>query len=118
MLAEKNPQVGKAVAKLMVLSEDEQARMIAESRVKMRRDIDARYRFQVREAKEEGREDLAKAMMEGARGMFGAGDSVRKISEIIDLSPLSKSKNFSSTDRAGYSRQIANENQTNPTVIL
>jgi predicted transposase/invertase (TIGR01784 family) len=44
MLAEKNPQVGKAVAKLMVLSEDEQARMIAESRETMRRDINSRER--------------------------------------------------------------------------
>jgi predicted transposase/invertase (TIGR01784 family) len=39
MLAEKNPQVGKAVAKLMVLSEDERLRLIAESREKLQRDI-------------------------------------------------------------------------------
>jgi hypothetical protein len=39
MLAEKNPQVGKAVAKLMVLSEDERLRLIAESRDKLHRDI-------------------------------------------------------------------------------
>jgi flagellar biosynthesis/type III secretory pathway protein FliH len=42
MLAERNPQVKRAVAKLMVLSKDERARMLAESQEKLRRDIFAR----------------------------------------------------------------------------
>jgi predicted transposase/invertase (TIGR01784 family) len=41
MLKERNPQVGKAVDRLLALSEDEAARMIAESREKMRRDIES-----------------------------------------------------------------------------
>ncbi|GHU25973.1 hypothetical protein FACS189488_13850 [Betaproteobacteria bacterium] len=44
MLAEKNPEVKKAVAKLMTLTEDEQARMVADARDKMRWDIESRER--------------------------------------------------------------------------
>ncbi|MDR3298417.1 MAG: hypothetical protein LBU43_00060, partial [Candidatus Accumulibacter sp.] len=87
----KNPQVGKAVAKLMVLSEDEQARMIADSREKMRRDINAQQRFKSRQAEEKGmkkgmKKGMEKAMLEFARGMLGAGDSAAKISAITGLS--------------------------------
>ncbi|GHU09125.1 hypothetical protein FACS1894158_18620 [Betaproteobacteria bacterium] len=37
MLSDKNPQIKKTVGKLMALSEDERARMLAESREKLRR---------------------------------------------------------------------------------
>jgi predicted transposase/invertase (TIGR01784 family) len=44
MVAEKNPQVGKAVAVLMELSEDERTRLLEESREKARRDWASRMR--------------------------------------------------------------------------
>jgi predicted transposase/invertase (TIGR01784 family) len=74
MLAQKNPQVGKAVAKLMVLSEDERLRLIAESRDKLHRDIITN-------------EYAIKANI--VRGMLKFGDSVTKIAEITGL-PIEK----------------------------
>jgi len=56
MLAEKNPQVGKAVAKLVELNADERARMIADSREKMRRDNASRLRSARMEGLEKGLE--------------------------------------------------------------
>jgi hypothetical protein len=44
MIAEKNPQMEKAVAVLMDLSADEQTRLLEESREKYRRDWAARMR--------------------------------------------------------------------------
>jgi predicted transposase/invertase (TIGR01784 family) len=55
MLAEKNPQVKKAVVKLLALSEDERARMLADSREKLRRDISARMHEAERRGREGGR---------------------------------------------------------------
>jgi predicted transposase/invertase (TIGR01784 family) len=55
LLAE-NPEVKKAVAELMTLSEDERARMLAESRDKMRWDIESGKR----EAKERGLEKVTR----------------------------------------------------------
>jgi predicted transposase/invertase (TIGR01784 family) len=54
MLSEKNPQVGKAVGKLMELNADERARMIADAHEKMRRDNESRERAK-REAEEHAR---------------------------------------------------------------
>jgi predicted transposase/invertase (TIGR01784 family) len=59
-----DPQVGKAVAKLMALSEDEEARMIAESREKLRRDIAAAERMARKEGREEARFAMARKALE------------------------------------------------------
>ena len=74
MLAEKNPQVKKAIGKLVELNEDERKRMIADSQEKLRRDIASIKKFAVKEGREEGwvegREDglvegLEKGRVEG-----------------------------------------------------
>jgi predicted transposase/invertase (TIGR01784 family) len=57
MLTQTNPRMEKAVAKLLALSEDEEARLIAESREKLRRDIAAAERAARKEGREEGREE-------------------------------------------------------------
>jgi predicted transposase/invertase (TIGR01784 family) len=62
MLKERNPQVGKAVSRLMALSDDESARMIAESREKLRRDISAIEHAAVKKGREEGREETQLAV--------------------------------------------------------
>jgi predicted transposase/invertase (TIGR01784 family) len=59
MVAEKSPQVGKAVAVLMELSADEQTRLLEESREKARRDWAARMRG----AREEG---ISQGISQGA----------------------------------------------------
>jgi predicted transposase/invertase (TIGR01784 family) len=59
MVAEKNPQVGKAVAVLMELSEDERTRLLEESREKARRDWASRMRG----AREKG---IAEGISQGA----------------------------------------------------
>ncbi|GHU32074.1 hypothetical protein FACS189497_13450 [Betaproteobacteria bacterium] len=63
MLAEKNPEVKKAVAKLMTLTEDEQARMVADARDKMRWDIESRERAAVDKGHEEGRRAVARRLL-------------------------------------------------------
>ena len=66
MLAEKNPQVKKAIGKLAELNEDERERMIADSQEKLRRDIASIKRFAVKEGREEGREEgLAEGLEKG-----------------------------------------------------
>ncbi|GHU05011.1 hypothetical protein FACS1894158_06590 [Betaproteobacteria bacterium] len=79
MLLEKNPEVKKVVAKLMTLSEDERARMLAESRDKMRWDMDSRERA----AREEGME---KGLEKVARNALKRGDSIEDIAELTGLS--------------------------------
>ncbi|MDR0563767.1 MAG: hypothetical protein LBG78_02365 [Azoarcus sp.] len=76
MLAEKNPQVKKAVAKLMALSEDEQARMLADSREKLRRDIAAVERAAEMRGREVGREE---ALLSVARNMLAAGRPLAEV---------------------------------------
>ncbi|GHU00805.1 hypothetical protein FACS1894154_10360 [Betaproteobacteria bacterium] len=78
MLAEKNPEVKKAVAKLMTLTEDEQARMVADARDKMRWDIESRERAAKKEGHEEGREER---QLEIARRLLARN---RPIEEIIE----------------------------------
>jgi flagellar biosynthesis/type III secretory pathway protein FliH len=56
MLAKKNPQVKKAVVKLLALTEDERARMLADSREKLRRDISAQIHAGEMRGWEEGLE--------------------------------------------------------------
>ena len=57
MLAEKNPQVKKAIGKLVELNEDERKRMIADSQEKLRRDIASIKKFAVKEGWAGGREE-------------------------------------------------------------
>ncbi|GHT88797.1 hypothetical protein AGMMS49543_27430 [Betaproteobacteria bacterium] len=86
MLAEKNPEVKKAVAKLMTLTEDEQARMVADARDKMRWDIESRERAAKKEGHEEGREEgrgegREERQLEIARRLLARN---RPIEEIIE----------------------------------
>ena len=50
MIAERNPEIGKAVVKLRELSADERARDLYERREKERRDISALKRWAVKQA--------------------------------------------------------------------
>ncbi|MDR2637382.1 MAG: hypothetical protein LBB55_03510 [Zoogloeaceae bacterium] len=78
-----DPQVGKAVAKLMALSEDGEARMIAESREKLRRDIAAAERAAREEGLEKGREEAQLAM---ARKALEKGLPLETVMAITGLS--------------------------------
>ncbi|MDR3214132.1 MAG: Rpn family recombination-promoting nuclease/putative transposase [Azoarcus sp.] len=62
VLAEKNPDVKKAVARLKEISADEQARMMYEARLKVARDRHAELRY----ATEKGREDALRAVARNA----------------------------------------------------
>jgi predicted transposase/invertase (TIGR01784 family) len=79
MLAEKNPQVKKAVVKFMALTEDDRARMLADSREKLRRDISA----QVHGAEQRGREEEKLSV---ARKLLGLGQPVDVIVQATGLS--------------------------------
>ncbi len=87
VLAEKNPHVKKAVAKLMSLTADEQVRMEAESREKLRRDIAA----QMKAAKESG-EAIGKAkgreegLLSVARNLLDLGRPVEEIAQVTGFS--------------------------------
>jgi predicted transposase/invertase (TIGR01784 family) len=88
MLADKNPQIKKAVAKLQALTEDESARMLADSRNKLRWDITSMERA----AREEGLErGLERGREEGleqvARNALKRGDSIENIAELTGLAP-------------------------------
>jgi len=56
-LANKNPQIKKAVGVLKELSEDERLRMIEDLHEKARRDAYAREKYVQEEAREKGREE-------------------------------------------------------------
>jgi predicted transposase/invertase (TIGR01784 family) len=111
MLAERNPQVKKAVAKLMVLSKDERARMLAESQEKLNRDIfacesGAEERGLIKglikgreegleeglvKGREEGLEEglekgQAEAMRSVARSLLGLGQPIDVVAQITGLS--------------------------------
>jgi predicted transposase/invertase (TIGR01784 family) len=91
MLAEKNPQVKKAVVKLLSLSEDERARMLADSREKLRRDISAQVRAGEKRGWEGGREEgleegLEKGKLSVARNLLGLGQPVDMIVQVTGLS--------------------------------
>jgi len=82
MLTEKNPQIGKAVARLQELSEDERTRLLAESREKWEWDMQA-----IREKGfEDGREE----------GLLSVAQTALKknlpIEEIMALTGLSREK--------------------------
>ncbi|GHT81140.1 hypothetical protein AGMMS49960_05010 [Betaproteobacteria bacterium] len=84
MLTTKNPMVQKAVAKLAVLSEDEQTRMLAESRQKLQWDIAAGKQAAEEKGREEGRTEGRLAV---ARKLLGRN---RPIEEIMEDTGLSK----------------------------
>ena len=103
MLAEKNPQVCKAVAKLMELNADERARLIADSRQKLRWDIASIKKEGLEEGLERGRvegreEGLEKGREEGreegreaerlaiARKLLGTGMPAENVAQITELS--------------------------------
>ncbi|GHU29737.1 hypothetical protein FACS189497_08250 [Betaproteobacteria bacterium] len=94
MLAEKNPEVKKAVAKLMTLTEDEQARMVADARDKMRWDIESRERAAVNKGREEGREEGRVEGREEERRAFARKllANGRPIEEIMEYTGLSREK--------------------------
>ena len=79
MLAEKNPKVGRAVAKLVELNADERARMIADSREKMRRDNASR----LRSARMEGQEE---ALLAVARNLLDLGRPIEEVAQVTGLS--------------------------------
>ncbi|MDR2625334.1 MAG: Rpn family recombination-promoting nuclease/putative transposase, partial [Zoogloeaceae bacterium] len=83
----RNPEVGKAAAKLMALSEDEEARLIAESREKLRRDISAAEHAARKEGREKGREEgKEEAQLVIARRALGQGMSLETVMAITGLS--------------------------------
>jgi len=66
MIAEKSPQVKKAVARLMELSNDERTRLLQESLQKKEWDNRARERGARAEGKTEGKAEIARSMLEDA----------------------------------------------------
>jgi len=74
MLAEKNPQIGKAVVKLRELSADERARDLFERREKARRDMVAREKWAVK-----------KSQFEIARKLLKRNRPIEEIMEDTDL---------------------------------
>jgi len=94
MLAEKNPQIGKAVARLQELSEDERTRLLAESREKMEWDNAARMQAAEERGLKKGREEgLEKGREEERLSIAQAAlKRNRPIEEIMALTGLSREK--------------------------
>jgi len=98
MLAEKNPQIGKAVARLQELSEDERTRLLAESREKWEWDNAARMQAAREKGLEEGLEKgLEKGLERGLEeGLLSVAQAALKrnlpIEEIMALTGLSREK--------------------------
>ena len=95
MLAEKNPQIGRAVARLQELSEDERTRLLAESREKMEWDNAARMQAAeargLKKGREEGREKgreegLETGLLSVARAALKRNLSVEEIMELTGFS--------------------------------
>jgi predicted transposase/invertase (TIGR01784 family) len=87
MLAERNPQVKKAVVKLLALSEDERARMLADSREKLRRDISAQVHDAEKRGREEGMEEgREEEKLAVARKLLDLDQPVDMIVQITGLS--------------------------------
>ncbi|MDR0563720.1 MAG: Rpn family recombination-promoting nuclease/putative transposase [Azoarcus sp.] len=91
VISDKNPQVSKAVAKYMTLTEDERTRMIAESRSILQRDMAIMKEDGIRqgraegrrEGREEGREEEKRSI---ARSLLGFGQPVDVIAQVTGLS--------------------------------
>jgi predicted transposase/invertase (TIGR01784 family) len=82
-LAEKNPQLKKAVSRLVELSEDDQTRLLAESREKLQRDIVAREHAAEEKGRGEGREEAQFAI---ARKALAEGLPLETVMAITGLS--------------------------------
>ena len=80
MIAERNPQIEKAVIKLRELSADEQARDLYERREKARRDMAAREKW----AREQG---IQERNIEIIRNMLAEGEPIEKIERYVGLNP-------------------------------
>jgi predicted transposase/invertase (TIGR01784 family) len=78
MIAQRNPQIGRAVIKLRELSADERARDLFERREKGRRDVAAFADGARQEGYAEGRADVA-------RNMITDGEPIEKIMRYTDL---------------------------------
>ena len=74
MLAQKSPAMKRATLRLLELSADEKARLLYEARLKEQRDNYAR---------EKGAEK--KAMLNVAKNLLNAGDSIEKIISVTGL---------------------------------
>jgi predicted transposase/invertase (TIGR01784 family) len=79
MIAERNPEVGKAVVKLIELSGDERARALYDAREKERRDESSRTKWAVKQAVKQDRFEIA-------RSMLGEKMSIDVIMKITGLS--------------------------------
>ena len=74
MIAQRNPQVGKAVVKLRELSADERARDLFERREKERRDIASQKKWAIKQTQ-----------FEIANNMLTDGESIEKIIKYTGL---------------------------------
>ncbi|MDR2209074.1 MAG: hypothetical protein LBE22_08910, partial [Azoarcus sp.] len=98
MLAEKNPQIAKAVGRLQELTEDERERLLAESREKWEWDMQARREHGIKKGREEGREEgLQKGLEKGREeGLLSVATAALKknlpIEDIMALTGLSREK--------------------------
>ena len=88
MLAEKNPQLKKAVGVLLELSEDERTRMIEDAREKARRDKVAEIAWAKRTGVEQGiKQGLEKGLERVAKNMLQKQMPVSEVAELTGLSP-------------------------------
>jgi predicted transposase/invertase (TIGR01784 family) len=90
MLAEENPQIAQAVARLQELSDDERTRLLAESREKMEWDNAARMHAAEERGLKRGREEgIEKGLLSVA---LAALKKNLPIEEIVALTGLSREK--------------------------
>jgi predicted transposase/invertase (TIGR01784 family) len=86
MVAERNPDIARAVVKLRELSADERARDLFERHEKARRDLESHKRWErrlgIQEGRQEGRQESLQIV---AKKLFELGDSVDKISAATGL---------------------------------
>jgi hypothetical protein len=81
MVAEKNAEVGKAVAVLMELSEDEQTRLLEESREKFRRDSAARMQGEYERGEKKGEKKGQKELI----SLLESGKSLGEAKRILGI---------------------------------
>ena len=85
MLAKKNPKIKKAFHALIELSQDEETRMMYESREKARRDEHARMQAAIKEGLERGQtEGMAKGIAEGRAEGMAKGIAVGRTDTIVE----------------------------------
>jgi predicted transposase/invertase (TIGR01784 family) len=94
MLAEKNPQIAKAVGRLQELTEDERERLLAESREKWEWDMQAIREDGIKKGLEKGREEGIEKGIE--KGLLSVATAALKknlpIEDIMALTGLSREK--------------------------